>query len=446
MRGLRRLGLMPRLATALVGVAVFAVGLASLLSNWQLESRIADHARLRLDAAAQHSATLAASLYGEHDRWTRQTLRDLLHVAQVGGYTVAIYSRSGKQLPGSDTKTVSRASESARAPVKVNDRTVGSISIAPLNGELLTAADRDLRRSLDRLHMLAAALAAGLGLVVSLLVAVPLARPLRRMANTSLQMAKGNLSVHVKRGGGTEIEQLGKALGQLADTLQHEETARKQTVGDIAHELRAPLAGIVSRIEAAQDGVLADERRNLQALHSEALRLTSLIDDLEGLAEADQPELFVAKTPVDLSEVARRQAESYADLFLTKDISFRQELESVQVLGDAQRLDQIVNNLLSNALRYTESGGSVALRVGTENGLAVLEISDTGIGIAPGESDDIFSRFWRGERARALATGGVGVGLAVVRKLVLVHRGQIEVDSKLGQGSRFRVTLPIHES
>ncbi len=440
---MRQLGLTARLTVALAAVAIFSVGLAALLSNWRLESQLSDHARNRLDAAAKHSATLAASLYRERGRWNLDIVRDLKHSAQVGGFAAAVYSRNDKVLPGSEADTVSRATEKARAPVTVNGRNVGSIVIAPGNGKLLTAADRDLSRSLNRLHVLAAALAAALGLMLGIIIAVSLAKPLRRLTDASLQMAKGDLSVRVNRGGGAEIEQLGSALGELANSLQQEEAVRKKTVADIKHELRTPLASIVSRIEAAQDGVLDDEQRNLQALHTEALRLTSLIDDLERLAEADQPKLFVAKEPVDLAEIARGRAETYADYFTAKDVSFHQELESVQISGDARRLDQIVDNLLSNALRYTLPEGRVTMRVEVRNDCAVLEVIDTGIGIAPEERGQIFKRFWRGEKARKLATGGAGVGLAVTRELVSVHDGHIEFDSKPGQGSTFRVILPV---
>ncbi len=429
----------------MAAIAVFSVGISALLSNWQLESRLADAARQRLAIAAEHSAELAASHYREHQRWNTHEVHDLRHVAQAGKFAVVVYGRDGKPLPGSNIKTLERAKDRVDVPVVVGGRTVGTVAFAPRSGELLTATDRDLRASLDRLHLFAAALAAGLGLVVGIIIAIALARPLKRLTSDALRMAKGDLSVPMKHGGGTEIEQLSSALGQLADTLKQQEALRKQSVGDIAHELRTPLAGIVSRIEAAQDGVFTDEQSNLQALHTEAWRFASRIDDLERLAEADQPELFVVKAPVDLAEVARSRADTYGDFFSAKGVSFHQELTSVCVQGDEGRLDQIVDNLLSNALRYTESGGSVTIRVGVEDGCAVLEVDDTGIGIAREELDNIFERFWRGERARVLATDGAGIGLAVVEELVLVHGGRMEVDSEPGKGSCFRLTLPISD-
>lgn len=223
-------------------------------------------------------------------------------------------------------------------------------------------------------------------------------------------------------GGGEEILQLGHALDRLSRTLEREEELRRETVADVAHEMRTPVSGILTRIEAAQDGVLRDERTNLEAMHTEALRFGRLIADIGSLAEAERPGLLVAKAPLDLAQVARSGADAYRDLFEGKRVRFRQELAPAPVRGDAGRLDQVVDNLLSNALRYTDEGGEVELTTRMDGGEAVLEVSDSGISIAPEDLPHVFTRFWRGERSRSRATGGAGIGLAVVRELV--RRGE----------------------
>ena len=235
---------------------------------------------------------------------------------------------------------------------------------------------------------------------------------------------------------------VGHALNRLAETLDHEEQMRKQSVADLAHELRTPVHGLLSRIEAAQDGVLADEQANLVAMHTEAMRLTRLLDDLSRLSDAERPGLLLEKQSVNLADVARAAAATFGPRFEESGIEFSQSITSATVNGDADRLGQIADNLLSNALRYTEPGGQVQLRVEQSNGNAVLEVSDSGIGIAPDDLKHIFKRFWRGERSRSRATGGTGIGLAIVSELVGAHDGRIEVDSDLGQGTRFRVLLP----
>jgi signal transduction histidine kinase len=206
--------------------------------------------------------------------------------------------------------------------------------------------------------------------------------------------------------------------------------------------LRTPLAGIVSRIEAAQDGVLADDRANLEAMHAEALRLTRLIEDLGKLAEAQQPGLTLNKQLLDLRELVDERTRIYRDHLSRKAITLQERVGPAQAYGDRGRVMQIVDNLLSNALRYTDKGGTVTIELGQRDDEAVLEVSDTGIGIAGEDLPYIFERFWRGERSRARRTGGAGIGLAIVRELVRAHDGRIDVQSKPGQGSRFTVILP----
>ena len=139
-------------------------------------------------------------------------------------------------------------------------------------------------------------------------------------------------------------------------------------MADLAHELRTPVNGLLGRIEAAQDGVLADKAANLAAMHDEAVRLTRLLDDLSSLAEAERPGLLLSAEPVDLAALAERQATSFAGALRDKGIAFSSDLETTIVSGDPKRLEQIVANLLSNALRYTDAGGRVTLRVGPQGG------------------------------------------------------------------------------
>ncbi|MFP5362420.1 MAG: sensor histidine kinase [Thermoleophilia bacterium] len=210
---------------------------------------------------------------------------------------------------------------------------------------------------------------------------------------------------------------------------------------DVAHELRTPLGGIVARVEAAQDGVLETDRA-LAAIHDEALRLTRLAEDLARLADAQRPGLLLDKQHVDLAQIARRQASRYAGEFAAKEIAVALDLDAADVMGDGARLEQVVDNLLSNALRYTDRGGRVALRVRTGAEEVELEVSDTGIGIRVEDLPHVFERFWRGEKSRSRATGGAGIGLAIVRELVRAHDGRVDLDSTRGAGSSFRVWLP----
>jgi two-component system sensor histidine kinase BaeS len=436
----KRVGLRGRLALALAAVALLSVALATVLADSGLNSRLDQSARERLHTAAGHTAQLAGSLYEQqHEQWTAPTLAELGHLAGISGYRVVVYDPAGHVLGGSLARSPAAL---ARASVVVAGRSVGSVALTPLQGQVLSGEDRQLRQRLNTLHLVAALAALAAGVLAALLLAATLARPLRQLTDAARRIEHGDLDARVDPAGAPETATLGRAFNRLAETLEHEEQIRRAAAADVAHELRTPLAGIVSRIEAAQDGVLADEQGNLEAIHAEALRLAELVDDLGKLAEAEQPGLTLQKRPVDLAELLAERLALYRERFETKDIRLEQQITPAHVLGDPARLAQIIDNLLSNALRYTQPGGKVTVGLTGRDGEALLEVADTGIGIGGEDLPFIFERFWRGEQSRARKTGGAGLGLAIVHELVAAHDGRIDVHSTPGEGSRFSVSLP----
>lgn len=434
-----RVGLQARVGLALVAVAVFSVALATLLSSRGLERRLDQFARDRLQTAAAHSAGLAAGFYETDGRWTDAIGEQLTHLAEMNGYRLSVTDVSGRPLAGA--KELPRPRAEAR--VVASGRRVGTVAVAPISGQVLTGEDRVLRARLDRLHMLAGGLALLLGLLVAAVFAPALARPLRRLTAAARQMESGHLDTRVTPRGAPELRDLGHALNRLAETLEQEERVRRDAAADVAHELRTPLAAIVSRIEAARDGVLPDEEANLGAMHTEALRLTRLVEDLGRLAEAQQPGLTLRKERIDLHQLVQERTDEYRGFMEAKGIDLEQRLERAEAHGDRGRVIQIVDNLLSNALRYTDPGGTVTVELRQSDGEAVLDVTDTGIGITGEDLPYVFERFWRGERSRARSTGGAGIGLAIVRELVRAHDGRIDVQSRPGEGSRFHVVLPV---
>ena len=440
MRFWQRVGLRGRPALALASVAVVSVALATVLADAGLHSRLDQFARERLKTAAAHSAQLAAELYRAGGRWTPAITTELGHLGEMNGYQLAVAGAGAGEAPTAAAGLLPHPR--ASAPVTVDGRRVGTITVAPVQGQVLTGEDRSLNDRLNELHLLAGGLALALGLLVAGGMAPALARPVRRLTDAAGRMGRGELQTRVAPRGGPELRELGTALNRLAETLEHEERIRRDAAADVAHELRTPLSGIVSRIEAAQDGVLADEKANLEAIHTEALRLTRLVEDLGKLAEAQQPGLTLKKEAVNLRELVEERAQVYADHARSKGIALEQRLQPAEAYGDRGRIGQIVDNLLSNALRYTDPGGTVTVTLSQLDREAVLEVADTGIGIAGEDLPYIFERFWRAEPSRARRTGGAGIGLAIVRELVRAHGGRIDVESRPGQGSRFRVFLP----
>lgn len=440
MTALDRLGLRARLALALVGVAVLAIGLATLLSNRGLGPRVSAAAEGRLARSAEHIAAVAASVYRREGGWTRAATEEVEHLARLDRLRVRLAGPAGGRLGHLHRDLVPRGA-TARAPVLVGRRRVGEVEVASASGGLLTPEEEALRASLDRLHLVAGAVSAAAALLLAFLIAETLSRPLRRIREAAEQIERGNLDARVRLTGGSELKAVGQALNRLARSLREQEELRKTGVADLAHELRTPVNGLLARIEAAQDGVLGDGPANLEAMHGEALRLTRLLDDLARLAEAERPGLLLERRPVDVAEIARAEAAEFAPRFDAKSVGLETELEPALVDGDPERLRQVAANLLSNALRYTDPGGTARVQVERRDGWAVLEVSDTGMGIPPEDLQRVFTRFWRGERSRSRDTGGAGIGLAIVDRVVRAHDGRVEVESSPGRGSTFRVVL-----
>ena len=431
-----RLGLRARLAVALVGVAILAIALAALLGNLGLNPRLNEAAHARLERSATHAADLAATVYLDSGGWNTGTRQELGHLAALDGLRIAI------RLP--DNRLVRIGDEpsgaTAEAPVVVRGRNVGTIVVAAASGTLLTAEERHLRHSLDQLHLAAAGAAAFAALLIALLLAETLSRPLRRIGSAAERLERGDLTARVELGAEPETQAVARALNRLAETLEHEEELRKASIADLGHELRTPVNGLLARIEAAQDDLLPLPE-NLAAMHDEAVRLTRLLDDLSRLADAERPGLLLDKQPLDLAAVGRAASDSFAPRFADAGIAFHPALEPAWLSGDKGRLEQVVANLLSNALRYTEPGGEVGLSVTSNGDEVLLQVADTGVGIRPEDLRHIFTRFWRGDPSRSRATGGTGIGLAIVRELVRAHDGRIDVESAPGKGSRFRITF-----
>ena len=442
MRRLLRWDLRTRLVIAFVGVALLAALLATVYSSMNMDAHVAVAAQARLKGSATHFGDVAAIVYGQNQGWTPVALTELHHLAQMDDLAVHLVDGAGRTILRSSPSTPVESGATATAPVMSGGRAIARVTVSQANGRLLTTEELQLRQQLNRTHLIAGVTSAAIAYAVGVYLALTLSRPLRRIRTGAEAMGAGDLDVRVKVTGDDEIRSVARALNGLAETLQREEELRKESVADLAHELRTPVMGLLARVEAAEDGVFDDEAANLAAMHDEALRLTRLLDDLSALADAERPGLLLSAEPLDLSAVASGAAEALRQGFADKGIAFTTDLQAAVVAGDQKRLEQVVVNLLTNALRYTDAGGRVSLSLRQVGGDAVLEVADSGIGIPAEDIPHVFTRFWRGEKSRSRATGGAGIGLSIVDALVRAHGGRISVESTVGRGSVFRVVIP----
>jgi two-component system, OmpR family, sensor histidine kinase BaeS len=275
--------------------------------------------------------------------------------------------------------------------------------------------------------------------LASVFAGVRLVRPLRALTGAAQRMKDGDDTARVRVHGSDEIARLAVAFNEMADSRAQMEGQRKAMVSDIAHELRTPLSNIRGWLEAVQDGVSKPDPALVVSLMEEAMLLQHIVDDLQDLAMADAGKLRLHPERVHLADLLGQVvAANKAD-----DIAL-----SVQVEGDPEidadpvRLRQVVGNLVANAVRHTNPGGSVTVTGRLDGDWVVIEVVDTGAGISADDLPRVFDRFWRAEKSRSRQSGGSGLGLAIVRQLVEAHGGTVRATSELGRGSTFTLRLP----
>jgi anti-anti-sigma factor len=442
-------GVRTQLVGAMVVVAIVTAALVGLLTHRAVDESLVAFGKRDLRMTAVRTASSARFAFETEGGWSEHRVRQLVHDGGLENHTVVIWGADGQPVPGSPRTP---APDSVPIPIEVGGEKVGTVITGHKRGGYLQlAGDRKgegltatLEDTMGHRLIEAGVLAGGLALLLALAVALRMARPLQRLTEVARRMANGEIETRAGGlGGSRETRELGHTLDRLAAALRRQDELRRATVHDVAHELRGALVGVTGRLEALQDGMIADEKTAIDRTARDARRLNQLVDDVLLLADAQSPSLLVRKCPVDLNEVCAERAAAHADGFAERRIEFECRIAPAHVDGDAGRLAQIVDNLLSNARRYTDPGGRVQLRLEVRDGEAVLQVVDSGIGIASEHLARIFDRFWRDPEARERVAEGSGVGLALVRDLVVAHDGRVEAESRPGMGSTFSVFLPL---
>jgi signal transduction histidine kinase len=312
------------------------------------------------------------------------------------------------------------------------------------SAEDLVYADRAFSSALWISLAVAVVVASAVAVVIGLAMVRPLRRQLRLLAGLAGEVAAGDFARRVDPGSaGEEIVLLATSLNSMAAQLEEAEETRKRLLADLAHELRTPIASLAVTVEAVTDGVLAPDPAVLATLAEQTERLTRLAGDLRNISDAEGG-LAVHPQPFEVADLLANARAAAAEGYAVKGV--RLEIlgsPAGMVRADAQRIGQVLANLLSNALRHTPAGGRVSLAATTAPEQCSITVTDTGDGIEAEHLPFIFERFYRTDTARARDAGGTGIGLAVSAAIARAHGGELSVASPgAGQGATFTLTLP----
>jgi signal transduction histidine kinase len=315
------------------------------------------------------------------------------------------------------------------------------VSIRPLRRDLMQAFQRAWNRGAYWSVVVGTSTAG----ILSYLVSRRIVQPLIQMEDITKHFAAGDLQKRMSPQEIPELDQLAHSFNRMAAELQNVEQRRRDLVTDLTHELRTPLTIVEGYLEGLSDGTVESSAELYQLLSRETLRMRRLVTDLQELSKIEAGYLPIDTQPIALYPILQSVVQRFADqvlddqpLTLTLDAS----PDLPRVMADAIRIEQVLVNLVGNALRYTAQG-SITVKAWQTGDRVWTAVGDTGMGIAPEDLPHIFERFWRSDRSRDRNSGGTGIGLAISQRLVELHQGTMEVDSELGQGSTFRFSLPL---
>ncbi len=337
------------------------------------------------------------------------------------------------------------SNEDTLLPVEANGAVVGWLGVAMIRDIKLPEEEAFITALRNNLLI-----GLGIGLVVAALLAWLLARhlsrPINEVAGGIRALASGNFQNQLTTRGSDEIAKLGDDVNRLSTTLSEHESARKRWMSDMAHELRTPLAIISGELEAMSDGVRPLNKEQLASVREEVKHMASLVDDLHSLTMTDSGALAYKMQKVDLNELVQLTVDSFEGRAAKKDLklNYTNPEHAIGLLGDEQRLGQLLRNLLDNAVRYTDAGGRISIDLNKDRQQATLTISDTAPGASLEECERMFERLYRLESSRNRNSGGSGLGLAICRNIVEAHGGQINAKPGLDGGLMITTILPLN--
>lgn len=382
---------------------------------------------------ALSAATSASSLYDSV----------YLQVRTIDG-TIVYDDRANDVLGSVDVKE--DGSNVASAPIMVDGEKVGTVLVrVPGSETLLTKFDEDFRDKSYNAMIFAAVIALIIAMVMGAIFARTIAAPVKKITNAAKALKEGDYSARTGMAGSDEIARLGNMFDLMADSVESNRKLERRLVTDVAHELRTPLMAIQSTVEAMIDGVFKPDAERLETLNSEVQRLSRLVDALLKLSRLESRTKPIEQKKVDLTEMLSSVVQTHQAYIHDAGLNLEFEYDPhVYVFGDADLLRQATANLISNAVRYTPEGGTITIMARKGDLMGQIVVKDTGIGLTPEEARLVFQRFWRADSGRARATGGLGIGLSVVKEIVEQHNGWVRVEGRPNEGACFTIYIPLY--
>ncbi|MGL5348725.1 MAG: sensor histidine kinase [Peptostreptococcaceae bacterium] len=325
----------------------------------------------------------------------------------------------------------------------LNNETIGNIRIGSFGSLYYMDNDVEFLKEINKVITAIGILMTLITIIVAILIANNISKPIEVVSNMANLIGEGGYDNRIDYDSNiAEIDILINSINNLAAKLEEQERLRKRLTTDISHELRTPLTSVQTHIEAMIDGIWEADTKRLISVNEEVTRLVNLVGQLQNLAKFDSEKSKLNLTNANVESLIKNIVYNNQSKALEKNIDIKFDLESINTYLDKEKISQVIVNLLSNAIRYTNDDGEIYIRTYKEGNNVKIHIKDNGMGIPNESLNYIFERFYRVDESRNKETGGIGVGLTIVKSIIDLHKGTIEVNSEVDKGSEFIISLP----
>lgn len=447
-----------RLSVILTCTAILALFLSTLFVNITI-SRTFDNYLVEIQNKRNtRIVKYLEDVYEKDGKWDETSGIEITHEAYMSNYCLTLKDENNKVIWGMNPNDIAHninvnvnvnmhvknegVYTTSTFQIKSKDKIVGNIEIGQYAPVLLSEEDVNFKDSINKSISISVVLSILITILISLFISKQFSTPLRQVSRISVHLSKGNYNERSKdKSSIIELEDLRNSINTLGEKLQHQDILRKRLISDISHEIRTPLNILQNNLEAMIDGIFPADNERLSNLNDEVIRFGKLIDNLNALKEVEGEELILNAQEISLKDILLPIVREFELISENKNVNITLECKNnkqFNILGDSDKIKQVIINLLSNAIKFTPEKGKINIALKEVDGKVILKIEDTGIGIKEEDLPYIFERLYRGDKSRH-AIEGSGIGLTIVKNILALHNADIEVKSKEGKGSVFIV-------